>query len=368
MNQVPCIPQCPQVPQYYPAPQAVQQPNYNAVKIDIHNPSVGVPGYPQPQYQQPTAPIYEYPQLPVYNYPTAQAPQAYPPVCLPQPPVVPTTPATPVAPAVVPAPVTSAAEVPQQPVVIQQQNNNGPVAAQPVEVKPTPVPAPQVSKPEVVEPKVVVPKLDLNAFVARLTNPDFEVQAGAMEDIATIIKDRKNPEKQPDALQASRVLVDTKIYNELENIINFDSSKLEGPTQAQIEARQKILKGEKVTADEEKLANTMAPKEQAERNKSYALFTMAIMNEMYADEVAHLPESSIPPLTALPKINVLVDQLKDNPNPMVRSSAIEALSYIQTPEYKKDLTTLFTVAKNDVDAGVVQSANAALKKLDLITA
>ena len=34
------------------------------------------------------------------------------------------------------------------------------------------------------------------------------------------------------------------------------------------------------------------------------------------------------------------------------------------PEYKKDLTTLFTVAKNDQDAGVVEAANTALAKLE----
>ena len=53
---------------------------------------------------------------------------------------------------------------------------------------------------------------------------------------------------------------------------------------------------------------------------------------------------------------------------MVRASAIEALSYIQNPEYKKDLTTLFTVAKNDQDAGVAEAAKIALEKLDQVKA
>ena len=51
---------------------------------------------------------------------------------------------------------------------------------------------------------------------------------------------------------------------------------------------------------------------------------------------------------------------------MVRTSAIEALSYIQNPEYKKDLTTLFTIAKNDQDKGVQQAATNALEKLNQI--
>ena len=96
------------------------------------------------------------------------------------------------------------------------------------------------------------------------------------------------------------------------------------------------------------------------------MFTVAILDKVFADEVAKLPGSTLPPLTELPAAITLVDQLKDNPNPMVRSSAIEALSYLQKPEYKQDLTTLFTVAKNDQDPGVVQYANAALEKLSQI--
>ena len=48
---------------------------------------------------------------------------------------------------------------------------------------------------------------------------------------------------------------------------------------------------------------------------------------------------------------------------MVRTSAIEALSYIQQPAYKKDLTTLFTIAQNDQDKNVQEAAKVALEKL-----
>ena len=53
---------------------------------------------------------------------------------------------------------------------------------------------------------------------------------------------------------------------------------------------------------------------------------------------------------------------------MVRTSAIEALSYIQQPAYKQDLTTLFTIAKNDQDKNVQEAATAALAKLDQLPA
>ncbi len=351
MNQVPIMqPIYPVQGANYALPQ---QPNYNAVKIDIHNPSVGTPGMAQPQpmyqpqYAPVNAPIYNYPQAPIYcpcpvpmptDQVTTQAPVYYPGQPLAQPPVT----------------------YPQAPAVIDQQNVNYPPQVQPMPApaqSPQPVPAPQVSNAPVVEaPQPVEPSLDLNGFISRLANPDFEGQAAAMEDIADVVN--KQPEKASE-------LVDKQVFKALNDIISFDSSKVEGPSQKQIEIRQKLVQGEKVSAEDEKLANAYSPKEMAERNKSYALFSIALLDKVYAQEIKKLSNNTVP-LTDLPSAVNVVNQLKDNPNPMVRESAIEALSYIQEPEYKKDLTTLFTVAKNDQDASVANAAQAALDKLDKV--
>ncbi len=365
MNQVPMMqPIYPVQGANYALPQ---QPSYNAVKIDIHNPSVGTPGMAQPQqmyqpqYAPVNAPIYNYPQAPIYcpcpmpapAEPVAtQAPVYYPGQPLPQAPV--TYPQAPAA--TYPQPV----QYPQQPAAIEQQNVNYPPQMQPVPAPtqaPAQVPAPQVSNAPAVEaPQPVEPSLDLNGFISRLANPDFEGQAAAMEDIADIVN--KQPEKASE-------LVDKQVFKALNDIISFDSSKVEGPSQKQIEIRQKLVQGEKVSAEDEKLANAYSPKEMAERNKSYALFSIALLDKVYAQEIKKLSNNTVP-LTDLPSAVNVVNQLKDNPNPMVRESAIEALSYIQEPEYKKDLTTLFTVAKNDQDASVANAAQAALDKLDKV--
>ncbi len=382
MNQIPLVPMTnpymvQQQTTYMPVPQ---QPNYNAVKIDIHNPSVGTQGLGQqynPQYAPVSMPYYTYPQAQLYSYPKAQVQQPYyspvvQPATTPQIPAQPVVAEAPVqAPTPTPAPVAPTVEVPQVPVAptIQQQNINAPVVPQPVIPAEAPeVPAPVVStpeapkaaeqpvKPEIVPSETIAPQVDLNSFIAKLANPDFEVQASGMEEIANMVKE--NPEKATE-------LVDTKIFDALTNIINFDSSKLEGPSKEQLDAREKMMSGKEVTEQEKTLANTITPKEQAERNKSYALFTSAIMQKLYGDEVARLSNTTVP-LTELPGAITVVDQLKDNPNPMVRASAIEALSYIQNPAYKKDLTTLFTVAKNDQDPGVAEAAKTALDKLNQV--
>lgn len=382
MNQIPCVPMTnpymvQQQTTYMPVPQ---QPKYNAVNIEISNPSVGgqgIGGQQQASYAQPTMPLYNYPQASVYNYPQAAQQPCYMPPQMSYP-----------APAQTPAPAVATVpqEAPKAPEVapaVQQQNFNQPVVIpQQVPVEPTVVvPQPQISeapkapeatqpapasaeapktteaaKPEVVPAETVSPQVDLNSFIAKLANPDFDAQVAGMEEIAKMVKE--SPEKATE-------LVDTKVFDALTNIINFDSSKLEGPTPEQVSAREKIMAGKEVTDQEKTLANTISPQEKAERNKSYALFTSAIMQKLYADEVARLSNSTVP-LTELPGAVTVVDQLKDNPNPMVRASAIEALSYLQNPEYKKDLTTVFTVAKDDKDPNVAEAAKAALDKLNQV--
>ncbi|MBE7710260.1 MAG: HEAT repeat domain-containing protein [Cyanobacteria bacterium SIG32] len=380
----------------------LQQPNYNAVKIDIHNPSVGGPATcPQPQMMpmpQVAGPIYNYPQAQVYDYPQAVQPPYYmpypqqpvyyptypqqPQVVEQQPQVVQQAPAqqAPAQPAVVAQQPAAVQPAPAQPTVVcppcpncnteiqpqvvppvavqpapQQVNiNQAPVA--PAPAVPQAQPAPAAQPVDVAQPAPAAPLVDLNGFVARLANPDYEVQANTMEEIANMVKDE--PVKATE-------LLDAKIIDALINIMNADSSKLAGPTQEQIAARQKLMSGQQISDADKALATTITPMEQAERNKSYAMFTSAILQKLYGEEVAKLTGTTVP-LTELPAAMNVVDQLKDNPNPMVRSSAIEALSYIQTPEYKKDLTTLFTIAQKDQDKNVQEAATAALEKLNQI--
>ena len=349
MNQIPVVPMTnPYMVQQQTQVMPVPQPKNNAVNIEINNPTVGTPCAPQ-------FPVYTYPQVPVYTYPTAQVPVYYPPVQMPQsfPPVD--------APQQVPQ-----VTIPQPPVVETQPQTQpvpAPVVTEPTtnqpaqEVQPAQETAPaEAKKPEVVPSEPVAPQVDMNSFIAKLANPDFDVQAAGMEDIANLVNE--SPEKATE-------LVDSKVFDALTNIVNFDSSKLEDVTPEQAAAREKVASGKDVTDADKALADTFSPKEQAERNKSYALFTSALLQKVYGDEVARLTNTTVP-LTELPGAMTTVDTLKDNPNPVVRASAIEALSYIQKPAYKKDLTTVFKIAQNDSDQGVAEAAKIALDKLDQI--
>lgn len=344
---------------------ATPAPTYNAVKIDVNNPSVNTPGVgqsvvnvpqQQPQYATPTMPYYNYPQAQLYDYPqTPQQPyymppqMTCPPCVMPQVQQMPQAPAAQQAPVEVPAPQIIQA-VPQ----VVQQNFNAPQPA-PVVTQPTEAPK-EAKQVDIVPPAPLTPQVDLNAFVAKLSNPDFEIQATAMEEIANMVKD--DPQKATE-------LLDVKVMDSLTNIVKNDSSNLAGPSPEQLAARQKKDANQALTPDEQKLAETPSPYEAAERNKSYAMYTLAILQKLYGDEVAKLTNTTVP-LTELPGAVTIVEQLKNNPNPMVRTSAVEALSYIQNPAYKNDLNTIFTIAKNNVDPNVQEAAKLALDKLNTV--
>lgn len=291
----------------------------SAVNIKIDNPQVitSAPAQNYTRVPSYTAPIYNYPQAQVYEMPQQSIYQAS---------------------SAAPQTVLSA------PAAAQMQ----PVTKVSAVATKTPAPAeakaPQASNP------------DINAFISKLMSPDYEEQANTMEAIANLA--------QSSSPQATAFL-DVKVIDTLLGIMDKDTSKLQGPTPEQLQIREKMVNGKPVTDAEKAQANKITPMELAERNKQYSMYTVAILQKLYSSEIEKM-DGSIIPITELPGAAAIVKQVKSNPNPMGRAAAINALSYIQRPEYKDDLTTLFTVAKKDKDTQVQQAATKALDRLSQV--
>lgn len=315
---------------------APQQPNFNV---------------PQAQYQQrPTmAPSYNAVQINL-DTPTLNAPAAmpyYPPVNMPanyQP--IPQYPASPM-----PVQQAPAQEVPPPVVAPTQQPT--------VEVK-----APEESAPETLADK---------AFKG-LSSDNYDTQATVMEEIA-----KKGLNNSADAAP----YLQENIMDKLVDIIEADNSNLAGPTDKQIELRNKIMENEnaiaeaeqsgkdpksvklphEVSAEETEEANKLSPFEQAERNKEWAMFTTAILQKTYADEIQK-QTGSVPALSELPGSRAIISTLKNSDNPDMAVSAIDALVHVQRPEYKEDLKTLYTIAQSDSRQQVAEAATQALSGLE----
>ncbi len=228
-------------------------------------------------------------------------------------------------------------------------------------------------KPEIIPSEEILPDVDIPLVVSNLTSSDFDTQALQMEEIARISLD--NPENAVPYIVRD-------VFGSLIEISKKDSVNLAPPTDAQVEARKKVITNYIVKANAEQnnpkapvnlpykltekdfaIANELSPMELAERNKEYALYTMAILAKIYVDEVEK-QTGNIVPMTDIPGVSAMVDSLRYSQNASVKVASIDALRHIQRPEYKEELTTLYTLAQADTNPQVAIAAQRAAEALN----
>lgn len=309
----------------YTAPVQNQQapaqtaPEYNAIKINIVDPKVNAPGS-QPAAQS----VYGYPQAPIYNYPQAtQAPAYYPPAQT--------------------VPVSAPA-----PQVINQQTVNQ-VPPTVVPAQPQPAEAPKAPAQEA-KPSAAV---DVAALTADIKSDDLTKSGEAIEKVADVAQTKP---------EAASQLLDTGLMESLLGVIGKDTATLTGPTDKQKELRQQMLEGKQLSEADQAEANKITPLEMAERNKQYALFTTAILQNSLIDEFKKT-NNMTPDIKDLPGMEQIVSTIKDNPNPMLRASGLAALAYNARPEYKSVMKEIFELSKQDSDENVKKLADEGLAKL-----
>ena len=225
-------------------------------------------------------------------------------------------------------------------------------------------------RPEIIPGEEILPDVDIHKVVGNLNNPNFDIQASQMEEIV-----RSSMTNPKDALP----YVVKDVFSSLINIVRKDTSDLAAPSQQQIEIRLQIIVNEvvkeyaknsnqdpqkvelpyKISAEDAKTAAELTPKELAERNKEYALYAMAVLAKIYTDNIEK-ETGTVVPLTDLPGVSTVVDTLRYNENPEIKTAAIDALLFIQRPEYKEELNSLLTLVGKDDNPGVAAAAQEAL--------
>jgi len=195
---------------------------------------------------------------------------------------------------------------------------------------------------------------NISEVITKLNDTDYDKQALQMRDI--FITANKTPEKADE-------YVKTEVFEALINILKKDTKSLEGPSEKQTEIRKKIIINEmtkmqaernnqnisevklpyEINEDEIKKAMVLSPMEQAERNKDYAMLTIASLAKVYSSNVEK-QTGNIVPITDLPGISVIVDTLRHNSNPGTKKAALVALQSLDRPEYKKELESIFILA------------------------
>ena len=70
------------------------------------------------------------------------------------------------------------------------------------------------------------------------------------------------------------------------------------------------------------------------------------------------------PLTDMPGVSAIVDTLKNDANSSVKIAAIDALRYINRPEYKEEISAVLELSANDQNPYVARTAAVALEHLN----
>ena len=340
------------------AQQTYPQGGANAVSINIFNPQAYGSS---PQQQQQTAPydytnsIYNVPQASLYQPQQAQNVQQYP-QYLPQAQTLPMPAqiapevqqnAAPVAPVAAPAPTLenmpqSVMDQPQAPIEAQQPQAQE--AQQPQQAE-----AQQPQAPE-------AQKVDTEVLVSDLKSDDNEKKAGAIDKIAEYVQG--DPEV---ALQ----VVSEPIMQALTSIINEDTTNLQGPSEEQIKVAQKVAKGEKLTPEEDKLSEQLSPRDMANKNRIFALYTLAMIQKLQRDELDQYIETQkqngeqpIEPLKLNDLIGYqdIVNTIKNDSRPEVQIAAIQALKYIVRPEDEATVKEVLADSLKSTDKEVKDAA------------
>lgn len=325
---------------YMPAQSySTDKSQYNGVNIEIINPQ-GQGMAPQNACQMPAQqqmmpaqymPIQQPVMMPAYPtpFPTSQA-IVNPPL---QQPVMPQQPVQ---------------VAPMQPEVVPQA---APQVVPEPQIAQTPVQTPAAA-PVVEQPAAPAATVNPESYATKLQTTDLDAQNAAIEEIAEAVK-------KDDV--AGPILLDTQIFDALVDIINKDTSALEGPSPEVIELRQKPQ--EELTEEQKKQAATPSPFEKAEINKQHALYTISYMQERLNNELEKRNGTALA-LQDLPCIEQVIDTAKSNQNPMLRVSALASLSHIARPEYKEDLSKIFELAKSDEEPRVQEAATKAAESLN----
>ena len=242
------------------------------------------------------------------------------------------------------------------------------VATQPqvVQVEQTPAETPAVEvapKVEVVEPQQTAQVVDVDGLIQGLKNADPNVKMETINKIASYAQE---------APEVSYQIVAEPVMQSLVDIINEDTSKLQGPTKEQIAVAEKMAKGETLTAEEQALAEQISPLDMANHNRTIALYTLAMiqklqreeLNQYIANQVSN-GEQPCAPLAAQDLIGYqdMVNVIKNDPSLKVRIAAIEGLGHILEPNDKATVEPILIEAQKSSNEDIKQAATDALAKL-----
>lgn len=203
------------------------------------------------------------------------------------------------------------------------------------------------------------PIFNTDEVVKTLNSKDLKEQTIGLATIAFICEENPNIAKQ---------FLNPPIVKALTDILKQDSRKLAGPTPEQIKLRKEVMEGKKISDEQMKIASQSSPMEMSERNKQFAIYTIALLDGILINEFDKNNKTSSEKVELemrdLPGMDSVINVLKTNPNPVLRTTAIEALFFVAKPEFNPVIKPILKAAVNDKDVKVSETAKKALANID----
>ena len=227
----------------------------------------------------------------------------------------------------------------------------------------------KVKKPEIIPSEPILPNVDIALVTENLASKDKDVQAQQIEEIVRLAV--MEPEKAKDYLVSD-------VFTGLISITQEDATTLTSPSKEQVEARQKLIANilavekdknainnlpYKMSDEEVAFATALSPMELTERNKEYAITALGALAELFIEDF-QAKEGRVVPITDAPGVSAIVNALRQDPDSGVKLAAIDALRHIQRPEYKEELSALFTLVQTDPNPNVSRTAAKAIAELN----
>ena len=227
----------------------------------------------------------------------------------------------------------------------------------------------KVKKPEIIPSEPILPNVDIALVTENLASKDKDVQAQQIEEIVRLAV--MEPEKAKDYLVSD-------VFTGLISITQEDATTLTPPSKEQVEARQKLIANilavekdknainnlpYKMSDEDVAFATALSPMELTERNKEYAITALGALAELFIEDF-HAKEGRVVPITDAPGVSAIVNALRQDPDSGVKLAAIDALRHIQRPEYKEELSALFTLVQTDPNPNVSRTAAKAIAELN----
>ena len=136
---------------------------------------------------------------------------------------------------------------------------------------------------------------------------------------------------------------------------------------------EKIAKGEQLTPEENALSEQLSPRDKANKNRIFALYTLAMIQKLQRDELNQYiemqkanGEKPIAPLSLndLVGFNEVVNVINNDSRPEVKVAAIQALQYVAEPQDKENVKQILAQSLNSGDEAVKAVADETMAKFD----